>query len=216
MSSLSIDSKSSAIHRSALTIALTLMLVLLWSLTHRYLGLGGDAKLYAFQALARIHPEFTRDLFLQNLGQDRFTIFSPFYAWCIGIFGLRNAEMALTIVFKVWFFAATWSLVRLLFNSYIAFLATAALIIVAGGYGGYDIFHYAEDWLTARSAAEALVITSLAAYLYGFRLLSATIVIGALFVHPLMSLPGVLVLLCLWAPPRISIMGAAAGVLISA
>jgi hypothetical protein len=214
-SSLSIVWRSSAIHRVVMSVALTLMLIVLWGLTHRYLGLGGDAKLYAVQALAKIRPEFAHDLFLQNAGQDRFTIFSPFYAWCIGWFGLHNAEMVLTIVFKVALLAAAWSLVRNLFNGYIAFLATAALIITSGAYGGYDVFHYAEDWLTARSPAEALVIAALAVYFNGFRLLGALIAVGALFIHPLMALPGVLVLLCLWAPTRMSVLGAAAGIVAS-
>jgi hypothetical protein len=193
--------------------ALMLVLVVLWCLTHRYLGLGGDAKLYAVQALARIHPEMARDLFLQNTGQDRFTIFSPLYAWCIGLLGLHSAEMTLTIVFKVALLAAAWSLVRILFNGQIAFLATAALIITAGGYGGYDIFHYAEDWLTARSLAEAMVIASLAVYFLGYVAASLIIAAAAMLVHPLMALPGVLMLICLCAPIRIGVLGAAAAIL---
>jgi hypothetical protein len=214
-SSYSIGLRVGVIHRAAMTVALTLMLVVLWCLTHRYLGIAGDAKLYAIQALARIHPELARDLFLQNGGQDQFTVFSPFYAWCIGLFGLHNAEMALTIVFKVWLFAAAWTLVRTLFSKYIAFLATAALIIMASGYGGYDVFHYAEDWLTARSLAEALVITALAAHFHGFRVLGLLIAVGTLFVHPLMALPGVLVLMCLQAPTRMGILAAVVGILAS-
>jgi hypothetical protein len=209
----SIDLMHRPLRRAAVAITLTLMLALLWCLTHRYLGLGGDAKLYAVQALAKIHPELTRDLFLRNVGQDRFTIFSPLYAWCIGWFGLHNAEMTLTIVFKVWLLAAAWSLAKGLAGSQIAFLATAAVIIMPGSYGAYDIFHYAEDWLTARSLAEALVITALAVFFRGFRVTSLLIAIVAMFVHPLMALPGVLVLLCLWAPTRISILSAAAGIL---
>jgi len=135
------DSRVGLLHRTATATALTLMLVLLWCLTHRYLGLAGDAKLYAIQALSRIHPELTRDLFLQNVGQDRFTIFSPFYAWFIRVLGLHDAEMAMTIVCKIWFLAAAWSLARALFSSYTAFLAVASLIVIAGAYGGYDIFH---------------------------------------------------------------------------
>jgi hypothetical protein len=208
-----IELRIGAIHRAAMAVALTSMLVVLWCLTHRYLGIAGDAKLYAIQALARIHPELAHDLFLQNGGQDRFTVFSPFYAWCIGLFGLHNAEMALTLVFKVWLFAAAWLLARNLFSGYIAFLATAALIITASGYGGYDVFHYAEDWLTARSLAEALVITALAANFLGFRVLGMLIAVGALFVHPLMALPGILVLMCLWAPIRMNILGVVAGIL---
>jgi hypothetical protein len=60
--------------------------------------------------------------------------------------------------------------------------------------------------------AEALVVTSLVAHFRGRRLLGLGIAVGALFIHPLMALPGVLLLICLWLPVRQAILGAAAGV----
>ena len=145
------------------------MLVTLWCLTHRYQGLGGDAELYAVQAWARIHSNLFQDLFLRHTSQDTYTLFSPFYAWCIGLVGLRNAELALTIVFKVWFFAASALLARRLFGREVAVLAVAVLMITVGAYGAYGVFHYAEDWVTARSPAEALVITALVLHFRGLR-----------------------------------------------
>jgi hypothetical protein len=192
-----------------------LMLVALWSVTHRYKGLGGDAELYAVQAEARIHPNLLHDLFLRNTSQDTYTVFSPFYAWCISLLGLRNAALTLTIAFKVWFFAAAWALARRLSNYYCAFLAVALLIITAGAYGAFGVFRYAEDWVTARSLAEALVITALAFYYRGSRVIGLVVACGTVFVHPLMALPGVLLLICLWASPRMSGIGAIAMVLVS-
>ncbi len=204
-----------AVHRTAASLALTLMLVTLWSLTHRYRALDGDAELYAVQALARIRRGLANDLFLQNLSQDRYTIFSPLYAWCIGLFGLRSAAMLLTVVFKVWFFAAAWWLARELSNSHTAFLATALLIVTGGAYGAFNVFHYSEDWVTARSMAEALVITALALHFHGWKYIGLLASIAALFVHPLMALPVFLLLVCLWLPLRYGALGAAAGVLVS-
>jgi hypothetical protein len=203
------------LRRATSTAAFVLVLVALWLLTHRYRGFAGDAKLYAIQALARIHPGLTHDLYLQNVSQDQFTIFSPLYAWCIELVGLPYAETALTIVFKVWLLAAAWSLARELSSSRVAFLAAASLIIMPAGYGAGQVFQYAEDWLTARSLAEALVITSLALHFRGFRVTGLLIAVGALFVHPLMALPGVLLLMCLWVPSRIGLLGAGAGILVS-
>jgi hypothetical protein len=203
------------LRRATSAAAFVLVLVALWLLTHHYRGSAGDAKLYAVQALARIHPALTHDLYLQNVSQDQFTIFSPLYAWCIELVGLPYAETALTIVFKVWFLAAAWSLARQLSSSRAAFFAAASLIIMPAGYGAGQVFQYAEDWLTARSLAEALVITSLALHFRGFRATGLLIVVGALFVHPLMALPGVLLLMCLWVPTRIGLLGAGAGILVS-
>src|ERR1700721_1617042 len=91
------------------TTALALMLVTLWLLMHGYHGLTGDGQLYAFQAFARIHPQLATDLYLQNTSQDQFTIFSPLYAWMIGILGLENAARLLIVIFTAWLLMAAGS-----------------------------------------------------------------------------------------------------------
>jgi len=188
--------------------------MLLWSLRHHYLGLGGDARLYAVQALARIHPNLLRDLFLGNASQDSYTLFSSLYAPCIGLIGLGNAALALTLAFKVLFFAASWILARRLVDGPCAFLTVALLILIPGTYGAFGVFQYAEDCLTARSAAEALVITAIACSICGGRLSGLLIVCGAMLLHPLIALPGLLWLVCLWLPFRVSALGAAGGILL--
>jgi hypothetical protein len=195
-------------------VALVLSLMLLWSLRHHYLGLGGDARLYAVQALARAHPTLFKDLFLQNASQDSYTLFSSLYAPCIGLIGLRNAALTLTLVFKILFFAASWVLARRLLDGPCAFSAIALLILIPGIYGAFGVFQYAEDWLTARSAAEALVVTAIACSLLGLRLSGLLIVCGAMLLQPLIALPGLLWLVCLWLPFRVSALGAAAATLL--
>ena len=203
-------------HRcAAKTVALTCALLALWTATHRYRGLGGDAELYAVQAVARIHPNLRHDLFLEHTSQDTYTLFSSLYAACISFLGLHEAALALTIVFKVWFFIAAWWLAHSLSNSREAFLAVALLIVTAGAYGAYGVFRYAEDWVTARSLAEALVITALACHFGGWRVCSVLVASCAMFVHPLMALPGLLLLVCLWSSAQVSAIGAAAAVLAS-
>src|SRR5438552_3960774 len=87
-------------------VALALMLVTLWLLMHGYHGLTGDGQIYAFQALARLHPQLTADLYLQHTSQDQFTIFSSVYAWFIGLLGLENAARLLTVLFTAWLLTA--------------------------------------------------------------------------------------------------------------
>src|SRR5580692_4228 len=94
------------------TVALGVMLTTLWLLLHGYHGLTGDGQIYAFQALSRIHPQLATDLYLQNTSQDQFTIFSPLYAWFIGLTGLENAARLLTMLFTAWFLAAAGIFVR--------------------------------------------------------------------------------------------------------
>lgn len=208
------DAQANAFERGT-AIAWALGLVALWTLTHRYRGLEGDAELYAVQALARMHPNLARDLFLRSTSQDSYTIFSAVYARCIAWIGFRPAALVLTLVCKLWFFSASWSVARTLSTRGVAFLAVALLIVLPGEYGAYRVFHYAEDWLTARSLGEALVASTLALALHRRRMSAAFAACTALLVHPLMALPGIALLLCLWAPLRMAIAGALAAILVS-
>jgi hypothetical protein len=94
-----------------------------------------------------------------------------------------------------------------------AWLAVAFLLIIAGDYGGSGVFRLSEPYLTARLPAEALTITALACYVRGMKRLGLLLAVGALFVHPLMALPGLLLLFCLWLPSRVTVIGAVGGVL---
>ncbi|HEY1314413.1 MAG TPA: hypothetical protein VGE92_11075, partial [Steroidobacteraceae bacterium] len=189
------------------------MLVALWTITHRYRGLSGDAELYALQALARIHPSLAADLYLQNVSQDKFTIFSPLYTACIDLLGMHAAALTLTLCFTIWFFLASWFLARELTDGATAYLAVGMLIITAGSYGGFGVFNYYEDWVTARSLGEALALTALALHFRGARRLALLLALGACFVHPLMVLPCLLLLICLWLPVRASASAALLGLL---
>jgi hypothetical protein len=192
-----------------------LLLVTLWLLMHGYHGVTGDGQIYAFQAFARLHPQLTVDLYLQNTSQDQFTVFSPLYSWCIGLLGLENAARLLTLVFTFWLLAATWSLARAISDRSTAWLAVAFLLIVAGNYGGSRVFQILDPFLTARLPAEALIVTSLACHARGMRWLSFVLALGAIFLHPLIALPGLLLIVCLWLPARAGLVGAIWGIIVT-
>jgi hypothetical protein len=206
-------SPSPGIQSKIVTLAFVLMLVTLWLLMHGYHGLTGDGQIYAFQALARIHPQLTADLYLRNTSQDQFTIFSPLYAWFIGLLGLENAARLLTVSFSVWLVAAAWTFVRAVTHRDAAWLGVTFLLIIAGDYGGSGVFRLSEQFLTARLPAEALIVTALACHVRGMKRFGLLLAIGALFVHPLIALPGLLLLICLWLPIRVGVVSATAGVL---
>jgi hypothetical protein len=201
-----------ALQSKIATLSLTLMLVALWLLVHGYHGLTGDGQIYAFQAFAKIHPQLTTDLYLRNTSQDQFTIFSPMYAWVIRLLGLETAARLLTLIFTAWLLAAVWSFARTVTSRDAAWLAVAFLLVVTGDYGGSGVFRLMEQFLTARLPAEALVVTALACQVQGRERLGLLLAIGALFVHPLIALPGLLLLLCLRQPTRMAIAGAIAAV----
>jgi hypothetical protein len=187
--------------------------VVTWQLLRGYHGLVGDAQLYVFQALSRLHVPLAQDLYLQNTSQDQFTIFSPVYAWFVDLLGVETAARSLTLLFTIWFLAAAWVAARILTSRDGAWLAIILLLIVDESYGGSGVFRVAEQFLTARLPAEALIATSLACFLRGFKVLAAGTAAAALLIHPLIALPGLLLLVCLHIPIRASLIGAAASAL---
>jgi hypothetical protein len=194
------------------TLSVALMLVTLWLVMHGYHGITGDGQIYAFQAFAKLHPQFASDLYLQNTSQDQFTLFSPFYAWCIDLLGLETAARLLTFLFTLWFLAAAWSFASAVAGRECAWLAVALLLIIAGDYGAAGVFRILDPFLTARLPAEALVITALACYVRGMKRLSLVLVLGSLLIHPLMALPGLLLVIGLGLPIRWSIAGMIGGI----
>ena len=200
------------IQRAAIATALSLMLVAIWTLTHRDLGLTRDAHLYAFQALAKLHPALHSDVYLKYTSQDRFTVFSPLYAAFISAFGLNLAGALLLGFCAASFLVAAWFFARSLTSGDLAWLSVALLIVTVGSYGSYDVFHFSEDYLTARSLAEALVMIALACHFNGHRILGLVIAAGAMAVHPLMAFPGLLLLLCSWTSIRWNLIVAVGGV----
>jgi hypothetical protein len=205
----------SGVQHKYVALALSLLMVCIWSMTHRYRELSADAELYAVQALAKLHPALATDIYLQNASQDRYTVFSWFYAKLMGAVGLQQAARGLYIVFSAWFLAATWALARRLSDAATAWLSLLLVMILVGHYGSYGVFRYAEEFLTARSVAEALIVTAIAVYYGGARAWAIAIAAAMMFIHPLMALPGLLLLICLWAGPRISIAGALTGIILT-
>ena len=190
-------------------VSLTLGLLALWTLTHRFRGLAQDGVLYAVQALARVHPYFATDVMLSGTSQDSFTLFSPLYAALIQKLGIIVASTLLFALCTAAHLFAAWLLIRRLFDSHAAYLTVAVLICVSSEYGAWSIFNCAEDFLTARSLAEACVVASISAYYWQRPWVAAALLGVGMLIHPLMALPGLLLLLCLIAPARVAAMAAA-------
>jgi hypothetical protein len=209
----SINLRSGAFRRVVSTAALALLLFVVWLILHRYRGIDNDAQIYALQALLRLHPALGADLYFQHTSQDAYTVFSPLYASVINMMDLRSATLLLFVLCISWFLVAAWMLARDLCGGDAAWLSVGALIIIPGAYGASGVFHFSDLYLTARLPAEAMTITALALHFRGWKLLSLSIAAGALFIHPLMALPGLLLLICLSLPRNTALLGAAGGIL---
>jgi hypothetical protein len=209
----SLSPGSGVLRRVVSTTALALLLLVLWLILHRYRGIDNDAQIYALQALLRFHPALGADLYFQYTSQDAYTVFSPLYASVIHMMDLPSATLLLTVLCISWFLVAAWMLARDLCGRDVAWLSVGALIILPGAYGGAGVFHFSDLFLTARLPAQAMVVTALVLHVRGWKRLSLSIAAGALFIHPLMALPGLLLLICLSLPLNTALLGAAGGLL---
>jgi hypothetical protein len=194
-------------------LAFTFTVVALWALIHRFVGLQRDAELYAFQALAWIHPALNADVYLAFNSQDRYTIFSPLYAFCIAHSSLQSADLGLFLFCTLLYFCAAYLMTRKLFGVTVSWVTIGLLIVVSGRYGAYEVFSYSEDYLTARSLAVALIVLSMALHVSSYRFLAGFTAAVAMLVHPIMALPGSLLLICLNLSVVACFAGAALGCL---
>ncbi len=178
------------LNRSDIALAI-LALALIWSGTRPYLGISHDARFYAVQALARLHPEaFAKDLYFLHGSQDQFSAFSYLYTPVIEAFGLGMAHaLGFGIGHACWLVAA-WLLAAALIPDFrVRLWSIAALLVLPSQVGVLDTIAYAEPSVTPRLFAEAASIFAIAAVLNGRVLLSLVAVGGGIAIHPLMAVP---------------------------
>lgn len=174
---------------------LILCIVAFWMLEHPYEGIVHDSILYAFSALARLHPEsLGHDVYLSLGVQDRYTVFSPLAASVMRPLGLERGAMLITLGSQLAFFGCGWLMARRLMPATEAALSVALLVSLPAIYGDSHIFSYAEAFMTARLPAEALVLGALAAATCGRAVLAAACLIAAALLHPIMASAGLVFL----------------------
>lgn len=175
----------------------------LWLIARPFQGIWHDGRLYALQALQILNPAtFTTDLFLRYGSQDQYSIFSAFYAVAISSWGLSQGTMILQgLGLVLWFFSA-WALTRVLPGKQ-AVLSLLLIVSLDGHYGSHGVFSYGEGFLTARLYAEAFSLAGLAAWLVGRKKLGGLAFAVACVLHPLMTLPALMVGLGMLLRPKI-------------
>ncbi len=154
------------------------------------MGIRHDAVLYAVQALHKLYPaNYAQDIFFSSGSQDEFTLFSPFFAKLIQLFGLGEAALLLTMlgailwlwgVFRVSGFWSGWS----------RWIFLGLVVTIPVAYGGRDVFHAGEAFAVPRIWAEALVMLGISNWVREKWLWAAMSLVMAALLHPLMALAG--------------------------
>jgi len=185
-----------ALGRRGGLLALALCVLSAWLIQHPYADITHDANIYSLLALKRLAPDaLGADVFLRFGSQDRFTVFSPIFAFAIRHCDLAPAAALITFVSQMALYGCAWLLARRFMSPASALLATGLLVVLPGWYGSHHLFSYTEDFVTPRLPAEALVLGSLAAALSGRSKTALICISAALVVHPIMACAGIAMLL---------------------
>lgn len=183
---------------------LGLAVLTVWMVQHPYADIVHDSVLYCLLALARLHPDpLAQDIFLRFGSQDRFTLFSPAFAWLVGQVDLAPAAAIMTFISQVALYSCSWLLARRFMSPACALLAVGLLMALPGFYGPAHIFAYNEDFLTPRLPASALALASLSLALEQRMKTAVACLLAAVITHPIIAASGiVMVLLVTLARPR--------------
>jgi len=197
-------------------LALGLSVLAVWMVQHRYIDIQHDAMIYTLLGLARLQPDtLSNDVFLRFGSQDHFSVFSPVFALMIRHFDLAPAAAIMTILSQAALCGCAWWVARRFMSPASALLGTGLLLALPGFYGSGHLFSYTEDFLTARLPAEALVLASLAAMLWGRMKIALASILAALLIHPIIASAGLVMLVLIFlAAPRPRLATGVAGTLI--
>ena len=175
-------------------VTLVCLLLAANALVEPYRGLDHDSRLYAVQILERIHPgSFAGDLYLRYGSQDRYSVFTVLMAPLVQLCGLHVTFFCVYLASKALLFWSLLRLTRVLISSNLALiLALIHLAIVPVAFGGNEIFHVNESFLTPRLSSCALVLLALERMLAGRIVVVGLLLLGSLVLHPLMAVGGIL------------------------
>ena len=185
-------------------VTLVCLLLAANALVEPYRGLDHDSRLYAVQILERIHPgSFAGDLYLRYGSQDRYSVFTVLMAPLVQLCGLHVTFFCVYLASKALLFWSLLRLSRVLISSNLALiLALIHLAIVPVAFGGNEIFHVNESFLTPRLSSCALALLALERMLAGRIVVVVLLLLGSLVLHPLMAVGGILTAGLWWLARR--------------
>jgi hypothetical protein len=160
---------------------------------HPYAGIVHDNVLYLAQALLRLNPDvYGGDAFFQWGSQDRYTLFSPIYAWLIVRLGVGNATVTLLLLAHGLFIISSFVLVKALIPMGLRGFSMLFIACSVGLYGGFFLFRMAEPFVTPRGFVESATLFSIALLIFRRRGWSLALLGASALLHPLMAIAGLI------------------------
>jgi hypothetical protein len=167
---------------------MTLLITAVWLATRPYVGVIHDSRFYTVQALNALLPgRFAQDLYFLYGSQDEFTIFGLAYQPLLASLGIAKAALLLTIAGQcAWVGGLTYFAGGLFGDRRTTLVAVLLAVALPGGV----LLNYGEQFLTPRLFAESLTLWALGSMQRGKQLRALVILGLSVFIHPIMTLPG--------------------------
>ena len=193
-------SRAAGLHAETLRTGLVLFALLtVWAFCNPFFGTDRGGLIYSARALADLDPDgIGRDIMFRFDGQSSFTVFTIGLRTLTRLVGASSVTMLISAAAVLTGFCGAVAMAATAATGPARILALVFAATLPTDYGGFRLFSYAEAAATPRPFAEALVLCALAA-LVCRRTIPAVLLIGAaLVVHPIMALPG-LVIIAIWS-----------------
>lgn len=177
----------------------------LWWLSREFFGPGDhDGIFYSGEAFRHLMPtHFEKDIFFNSTTQGNYSIFGLAYAQAIQFMDFGLAAWFMSLGGRLVWISGAWFLSRTLSKNLpesqrVAVLAV--LLLLSSTYDGVGFFKSGEAVVTSRNWAEGLVLLAISQAVNRRRLWAWLLSTLALTLHPLMALPGLVIVWGLETP----------------
>lgn len=174
-----------------LTLASLLAIAAFTLFARPYEGLQHDGVLYLGQVLLHSRvPTLRLDTFFAGGSQDSYSVYSYLMLPLYTHLGMLPTHIGVLLVGWLASLGAVLALLwRFQPGGSLPYWGMVAFAVMSPVYGGTYVIGYSEPFVTARTLVEPTLLWSLVALLDGRRLLSASLLIFAALLHPLLTLP---------------------------
>lgn len=176
-----------------------------WWLSREFFGPDDhDGIFYSGEALRRLWPHlFAGDIFFQGTTQGNYSVFGLIYAQLIHLFDLHPAALLMSWGGRLLWIIGACALTLQLTHSLTAphrLAALALLMLLPSTYDGIGFFKFGEAVVSSRNWAEGFILLAVSQAIRGRRWVAWVSAGTALAFHPLMALPGMVIVWSLHAP----------------
>ncbi|MEE9475613.1 MAG: hypothetical protein V3V71_03030, partial [Roseateles sp.] len=186
------EATKTSLDRSLLAWVMTALAA--WLLAHPYAGLRHDGVLYLGQVLHYLGVgDLQHDVFFAHGSQQTWSLYSALMAPLYEHASIATVSLLVLIPAHVAFASAMWALLAPLKDPELRWAGVLCTALMQHFYGGLVLLAFGENFLTARTLAEPLCLWALVAMVANRPAWAASALLGAAALHPLATLPAMVI-----------------------